>query len=431
MSLVNQNPLAPLAADLRSGKIALKDFYEHVFEMLDSVDSQVQAFVPEPGRRERVMADVAALEEKYPDPADRPPLFGIPFGVKDIFHVDGLPTQAGSQLPAEELTGKEAAYVTQFKKAGAIVLGKTVTTEFAYFDPGPTRNPHNLNHTPGGSSSGSAAAVAAGLIPLASGTQTIGSVVRPAAFCGVFGFKPTYGRINPAGVLYVSRSLDHVGLFTQDVAGMQLAASIVCKKWKPKKVSGKPVLGVPEGPYLKQAEPEALSAFETHLAKLELAGYTVKRIPALTDIEIIAKRHQELMAAEMAREHAKLYPKFKDLYRPRTAALIEEGLAVSDETLAAHRKAQLQFREDIQAQMKTEGIDLWVAPSAPGPAPEGIDATGNPKMNLPWTQSGLPSVNVPAGIAANGLPLGVQLVGLFGADEQLLAWSDGVMAVFS
>ena len=431
MSLVNKNPLAPLAADLRSGKISLNDFYEHVFEMLDTVDSQVQAFVPEPGRRERVMAEVAALEEKYPNPDDRPPLFGVPFGVKDIFHVAGLPTQAGSQLPADELTGKEAPYITQFKNAGAIVLGKTVTTEFAYFAPGPTRNPHNLEHTPGGSSSGSAASVAAGLVPLASGTQTIGSVVRPAAFCGVFGFKPTYGRINSEGVLYVSRSLDHVGLFTQDVAGMQLAASIVCENWQPATADRKPVLGVPEGPYLKQAEPEALSAFETHLAKMELAGYTIKRIPALLDIETIAHRHQKLMAAEMAREHAKLYPKYKDLYRPRTAGLIEEGLAVSDDALAAYRKAQLQFRADIQAQMKAEGIDLWVTPAAPGPAPEGIDATGNPKMNLPWTQSGLPSVNVPAGVAPNGLPLGVQLVGLFGADEQLLAWSDGVMAIFA
>ncbi len=431
MHLVNKNPLAPLAADLRSGKINLHDFYESVFRQLETVDSHVHAFVPEPGRRTRVMAAVVALEEKYPNPDDRPPLYGVPIGVKDIFHVDGLPTQAGSRLPAEELTAAEAPYITQLKDAGAIVLGKTVTTEFAYFAPGPTRNPHNLEHTPGGSSSGSAAAVAAGLVPLASGTQTIGSVVRPAAFCGVFGFKPTYGRINPEGVLYVSRSLDHVGLFTQDVAGMQLAAAVVCRDWQPADVAGKPVLGVPEGAYLKQAEPEALSAFETHLAKLELAGYTIKRIPALLDIEIIANRHQKLMAAEMAREHAELYPKFKDLYRPRTAALVEEGLAVDDDTLAAYRTAQSEFRAAIQQQMRDEGIDLWIAPSAPGAAPEGIGATGNPKMNLPWTQSGLPSVNVPAGVAANGLPLGVQLVGLFGADEPLLVWADGVMTVFA
>ncbi len=431
MSLVNKNPLSPLAADLRSGKIALKDFYEHVFEMLDTVDSQVQAFVPEADRKTRVMADVAALEEKYPNPDDRPPLYGVPIGVKDIFHVDGLPTQAGSKFPSEEITAAEATYVTQFKNAGAIVLGKTVTTEFAYFDPGPTRNPHNLEHTPGGSSSGSAAGVAAGLVPLASGTQTIGSVVRPAAFCGVFGFKPSYGRINSEGVLYVSRSLDHVGLFTQDVAGMQLAASIVCENWQPVESEQKPVLGVPDGPYLKQTEPEALSAFETQLAKLKLAGYTIKRIPAYADIVDIAARHQKLMAGELAREHADLYPKFKDLYRPKTRGLIEEGQGVSDEALAAYKDAQAKLRVEMEDKMRANGIDLWVAPSAPGPAPEGIGATGNPKMNLPWTQTGLPSVNVPAGIAPNGLPLGVQLVGHFNADEQLLAWSDGVMAVFA
>ena len=431
MSLVNKNSLAPLAADLRSGKIALKDFYKRVFDQLNTVDAEVHAFVPEKGRRKRVMADVAALEKKYPNPDKRPPLYGVPIGVKDIFHVDGLPTQAGSKFPTEEITGPEAIYVTQFKQAGAIVLGKTVTTEFAYFDPGPTRNPHNLGHTPGGSSSGSAAAVAAGLIPLASGTQTIGSVVRPAAFCGVFGFKPSYGRINSEGVLYVSRSLDHVGLFTQDVAGMELAASIVCKNWQSANADAKPVLGVPNGPYLKQTEPEALSAFETHLAKLELAGYTVKRVATFANIVNIAERHQKLMAGELAREHADLYTKFKDLYRPKTRGLIEEGQAVSDEALVAYKDAQAELRIEMEDKMRENGIDLWVTPAAPGPAPEGIGATGNPKMNLPWTQTGLPSVNVPAGIAPNGLPLGVQLVGHFNADEQLLAWSHDVMDVFA
>ena len=153
----------------------------------------------------------------------------MPVGVKDIFHAAGFETRAGSQLPPELLTGPEADAVGRLRAAGCLILGKTVTTEFAYYEPEPTRNPHNLAHTPGGSSSGSAAAVAAGLAPLALGTQTIGSVIRPAAFCGIVGFKPSYGRISPEGLIFFSPSLDHVGLFTQDVAGMSLAAAVLCE----------------------------------------------------------------------------------------------------------------------------------------------------------------------------------------------------------
>ena len=169
--------------------------------------------------------------------------------------------------------------------AGAVILGKAVTTEFAYFEPGPTRNPHNLEHTPGGSSSGSAAAVAAGLCQLAMGTQTIGSVIRPAAFCGVVGFKPSLDRIPSQGLVYFSRSIDHVGLFTQDVAGMQLAASVLCRDGKRRPAAGLPVLGVPEGAYLQRAEPDALEMFWQQVALLEAAGVAVRRVPALDDIE--------------------------------------------------------------------------------------------------------------------------------------------------
>ncbi len=432
MSLVNKNPLAPLAADLRSGKRSLDDYIEQVCTRLSEIEPQVQAFVPEPNRCERLRTEAEALQTRYPTPADRPPLFGVVMGVKDIFHVAGFPTQAGSKFPAEVLGGPEAPYITKLKQAGVLILGKTVTTEFAYFEPGPTRNPHNLAHTPGGSSSGSAAAVAAGLCPLASGTQTIGSVVRPAAFCGIVGFKPSYGRIDPTGVIFVSRSLDHVGLFTQDVAGMQLAAPVVCADWhKAEPSAAKPVLGVPEGEYLAQASDEALAAFEQHLRKLQAAGYEVRRVKTMNDIASIAKRHVELMAAEMAQEHAAWFPKYKTLYRPRTEALIQQGMDVDQETIAAHRKAQAQLRNTLQAQMQETGIDVWVTPAAPGPAPKGLHATGNPAMNLPWTQTGLPSITVPASRAKNGLPLGLQLVSQFMTDEALLAWADPIAKVFA
>src|SRR3970040_1828025 len=203
----------------------------NILEQIDVVEerfaereAEVRAFVPEESRFERLRREAKALLSRFPDSGERPPMFGVLIGVKDIFRVGGFPTRAGSRLPAEVFEGPEAEPVKKLKAAGTLVLGKTVTTEFAYFAPGPTRNPHNLAHTPGGSSSGSAAAVAAGLAPLARGPQTIGSIVRPAAFCGVVGFKPSFGRISTEGVIPLSPSLDHVGFFTQDVAGAQQGA---------------------------------------------------------------------------------------------------------------------------------------------------------------------------------------------------------------
>ncbi len=429
--LIASTPLAETAAALRSGALDLFQYLDALFARQEQVEPQVQAFVPEPDRRGRVMAQAQALLERYPQPGQRPPLFGIPIGVKDIFHAEGLLTRAGSNLPPDELTGPEAAVVAGFRRAGALVMGKTVTTEFAYFAPGPTRNPHNLAHTPGGSSSGSAAAVAAGLVPLAIGTQTIGSVIRPAAFCGVVGYKPSYNRIDPGGLLFFSRSADHVGLFTQDVAGMRLAASVACNGWdKTTEVVRKPVLGVPVGPYLEQACAEGLAAFAAQVDALRAAGYHVKEVPLFNNIADINRIHRQLIAAEFAQEHARWYAQFKELYRPRTAALIEEGMTVDPEAVADARDMQRLLREEVLHIMDVNAVDLWIAPAAPGPAPEGLNSTGDPIMNLPWTFIGLPAVTVPAGVAANGLPLGLQMVGPWMMDEELLAWAEDVQPLF-
>ncbi len=424
--LTQSAPLAKTAAALRSGELDLKTYLNQLLDRLEEVDAQVQALLPEENRRARLLQEADALAARYPNPAERPPLYGIPVGVKDIYRVDGFPTKAGSNVPPEALAGAEASSVTRLKNAGALILGKTVTTEFAYFEPGPTRNPHNLAHTPGGSSSGSAAAVAAGYCLLALGTQTIGSIVRPAAFCGVVGYKPSYNRSPSDGLLYVSRSLDHAGPFTQDVAGMALTASILCQDWQPAEVDTLPVLGVPEGAYLQQAEPEALQAFEAQLKKLQSAGYEVRRIPAMDDIEEISENHIDLMAGEMAREYAELYPKYKDLFRPRTVWLVEKGQQVSDERLEALKITQAELRQRLQTQMQEASVDLWVAPAAPGPAPEGLNATGSPAMNLPWTQAGMPALTVPAGKAANNLPLGFQMIAPYWQDEKLIAWAEAV-----
>ncbi|HIQ12082.1 MAG TPA: amidase [Caldilineales bacterium] len=429
--LIADAPLAETAAALRSGQLDLFEYLDQLFARLDAVEPQVRAFVEEPDRRDRVMADAQALADAYPQPGQRPPLFGVPIGVKDIFHVAGLPTQAGSNLPPEALTGEEAAVVRLFKAAGALIMGKTVTTEFAFFEPGPTRNPHNLAHTPGGSSSGSAAAVAAGEVPLAIGTQTIGSVIRPAAFCGVVGYKPSYHRIDPDGLIYFSPSADHVGLFTQDVSGMRLAAAAVCSAWdKDAKVVRKPTLGIPTGPYLEQASAEGLAAFRQQVERLRDAGYEVREIPHFNNITDINRIHRQLIAAEFAQQHARWFDAYRDLYRPRTVALIQEGREVPDEVVEEARDLQKLLREEVVHIMDVNGVDLWVTPAAPGPAPEGLNSTGDPIMNLPWTFLGLPAVTVPAGVARNGLPLGLQMVGAWMMDEEMLAWAEDVQALF-
>ena len=189
---------------------------DDVHARFEALEPSIQAFLPEDGRFERLRREARALCERHPDPAVRPPLFGCLAGVKDLFHVAGWPTRAGSRLPSDALRGEEADSVSRLKTAGALIVGKTVTTEFAHFAPGPTRNPRNPGHTPGGSSSGSAAAVAAGLCDIALGSQTIGSIVRPAAFCGVVGLKPTYDRISARGVIPLAPSLDHVGCLSPD-----------------------------------------------------------------------------------------------------------------------------------------------------------------------------------------------------------------------
>jgi Asp-tRNA(Asn)/Glu-tRNA(Gln) amidotransferase A subunit family amidase len=375
-------------------------------ERLEEADAPIRSLMPEPGRAERLEHAVST--------APAGPLRGVVVGVKDIFHVDGLPTTAGSTLPMEELAGPEAAAVSLLRSAGAVVLGKTVSTEFALFEPGPTRNPRNLAHTPGGSSSGSAAAVAAGHCPLALGSQTIGSVIRPAAFCGVVGYKPSYGRISTAGVIPLAESFDTIGLLAASVSWVERAAVVLCAAWQRGTGTQRPRLGIPDGPYLAQASAEALRVLD---------GLDATRVPLFDDIAALNAAHRRLLCFEMARHHARWFPRFADRYRPRTASAIRDGLKVADADAAAIRAGRAGVRARIHAAMDTSGVDVLVCPSAAGPAPAGLDSTGDPSMQLPWTHAGLPVMTLPWGTAANGLPLGLQLVARFMDDERLLAWA--------
>ncbi|MCA9935996.1 MAG: amidase [Ardenticatenaceae bacterium] len=418
----DMQPLLPLAHALRSGAQPLLAYLDELERRFAEREPIVQAFVPEDGRFHRLRREAQALLQHYPDPETRPPLFGVPVGVKDIFHVDSFVTRAGCKLPPDLFAGDEAPVVTRLKEKGALILGKTITTEFAFFAPGPTRNPHNPTHTPGGSSSGSAAAVAAGLSPLTLGSQTIGSVNRPAAYCGVVGYKPTYGRLPTDGILPLSPSVDTVGLFAADVSSLIALMPHLDAGWENDAAARPAVLGVPDGPYLAQAAPEGLAHFETVLARLQQAGFTIQRIPAMADFMEIDALHRDLVAAEAAQVHAGWYEQYANLYHPKTAALIQKGQTLSAERLRQGMNGRSAFRSVLHTLMDAHEIDLWLSPPAPGAAPAGLASTGDPVMNLPWTLAGLPTLTLPAGVSEAGLPMGLQLAARWGQDADLLAW---------
>lgn len=426
--LLAEAPLGELTRSLRTGRLNPTAVLESAHERFEGAESTVRAFVDEPAWA-HLEDELEDLQRSYPEPGGRPPLYGVPVGIKDIFHVDGLPTRAGADVPPQELAEPQGFAVTALEQAGAVVLGKTVTAEFAHFEPGPTRNPHAPAHTPGGSSSGSAAAVAAGLCPLALGTQTIGSVTRPAAFCGVVGVKPSDGRIPTDGVLPAAPSVDQVGYFTQDLAGAHLAAGVLCTNWRagtdPPSLG---TVGVIDGPYLDAATDEGRAQFRSHVDRLEANGLDVRRIELFPEIAAVNERHERLVAAEMALSHDELYPTYGDRYPDQTAELIEEGRAVPVGELSDARTSRDELRRAIHDRMDDTDLDVVVSPAAPGPAPESLDTTGDPIMNLPWTHAGVPTVTVPASRTDEGLPIGLQCATRFGDDERLLWWCRQIQA---
>lgn len=420
MKYISECSLSKIIFQLQNKELSPEKLIDELCDKLEKWDSKIKAFLPETNRRKRLQQDLKKLYQKFPDPRERPLFFGIPIGVKDIFQVDGFETKAGSNLPSEILQGKEAVVVSKLKQAGALIMGKTVTTEFAYLHPGATCNPHNFDHTPGGSSSGSAAAVAAGFCPLTLGTQTIGSISRPAAFCGITGFKPSFGRISTDGVIPFSRSADHIGFFTQDMEGSNIVASILCDNWVNDQtvIQRRLVLGIPEGKYLDQASSKILSAFFETVEKLKQKDFNIKSIPAFYNIDEINDNHKLMNAAEFAEVHKNWFKEYKNNYHQVLIDLIEKGRSVSTEVLNNAIKGRIQLREELEQLQKKNGIDLWISPSAPTTAPPGLNSTGDPAMNLPWTYAGVPTISIPFGLSEE-LPFGIQFAGNYYEDETL------------
>jgi Asp-tRNA(Asn)/Glu-tRNA(Gln) amidotransferase A subunit family amidase len=265
--------------------------------------------------------------------------------------------------------------------------------------------------------------VAAGLCPLALGTQTIGSVLRPASFCGVVGFKPSYGRISAEGVIPLSPSLDHVGFFTGNVEGAGLVASILCQGWKQGPELSRPVFGIPEGPYLEKAGEEGLSHFRRTCDKLSEAGFEIRSVHTFEDFKAIVERHETLETAEAAQVHRTWFSTYSELYHPKTAELIRKGQKIPLNLLDDYRGGREKLREGIMEVMGRNALMAFLAPAAIGPAPSGLESTGDPVMNLPWTHAGLPAISLPSGMNSEGLPLGLQVVGRWMDDETLLGWA--------
>jgi Asp-tRNA(Asn)/Glu-tRNA(Gln) amidotransferase A subunit family amidase len=350
----------------------------------------------------------------------RGPLHGVPVGIKDLIDTCDMPTAYGSPIYAGYQPAWDAACVALLRAAGAIILGKTVTTEFAMFTPGKTANPHHLAHTPGGSSSGSAAAVADNMVPLALGSQTAGSIIRPASFCGVVGYKPTHGQFAVAGIKALSQTLDTLGGMARSVADVALLrAALVGGPGRLPALERPPRIGLSRTPQWPHATAATREALDTASRRLATAGAEVSELVLPAEFEPLAAAQETIQifegarcfAYELTRHREQLSQKLLELLAPAegiTYAAYAEAMALAD---TCRRQLDSIFTD----------YDVLLVPSAPGEAPAGLEATGNPIFNRIWTLLHTPAVNLPGFQGPNGLPVGVQVIGPIGMDDRLLA----------
>lgn len=403
------------AALLARRELTAVDLVRACLDRIAEREPEVRAFV-------QLGADAALARARELDAgAVRGLLHGLPFGVKDLFDTFDLPTGYGSPIYAGQQPPADAAAVALCREAGAVLLGKTVTTELANMFPGVTRNPHKLGHTPGGSSSGSAAGVADGMLPLALGTQTAGSLIRPAAFCGVVGYKPTHNRVPKAGVKSLSETLDTVGGFARSVRDVALLGAVLtgdARLADPAafEQTAAPRIGWCQTPEWAQADADTQHAWAQAEKLLGGHGAALTLPDGLTGLVAVQKAVQ---AFETARSlsHERLH--HRDQLSAPLQALIADGLAISGERHALNLQTTASARQ--QAQALFGSFDVILAPSSIGEAPAGLDGTGDPLFCRSWTLLGLPCVHLPFARGSKGLPVGLQLVGAYGDDHRLLA----------
>ncbi|MFH0846836.1 MAG: amidase [Chloroflexota bacterium] len=411
--------LAPLIAKKELSPVAL---VKSCLGRIKALDEKIEAWalVDEECALERAKE----LEKELSPGKPRSPLHGIPIGIKDIFYTAGIVTEAGSLSLKGFVPTYDATVVIRLQEAGAVVLGKTQTTEFAYLDPAKTHNPWNLSHTPGGSSSGSAAAVASRMCPLALGSQTGGSTLRPAAFNGIVGFKAEYGRISTYGVVPLSFSMDHVGILARTVRDIALTFQVIAgfdvndshslnlpvpdaqsrlEREKP------PRLGLIREYFYDNADAGTRRETDSAVSRLQKAGAILNEVKLPPGFAETSDLNQLIMSVEAATYHEVMFSQRKNQYRPKISSLIEEGLAVPAVRYARALESRLRHRANI-APLFSE-VDALVTPGAPGIAPKDLTTTGSAVMQRPWSLTGLPSVSLPIGLGEAGLPLAIQLVG--------------------
>ena len=415
------------AADaVRSGAVSPVELTEACLARIRALDRAIRAWahVDEDGA-------LASARERLAEARAgrlRGPLHGVPVGVKDIVDVAGMPTTGGAKPFAHTRPTVDAPAVARLRAAGAIILGKTVTTEFAYRDPAPTRNPWNQAHTPGGSSAGSAATLAARMAPLAIGSQTVGSVLRPAAYCGVVGFKGTHGLTPVAGVIPLAWSLDHVGVLTRSVVDAALAMSVLAgRALEPQTVSAPRIALAPA--LLERASPEVAAHVQAVADALVRAGATVSKVELSASFRGIHAAGLTVLEVEAAAYHAPAFARHADDYSREMRSLIETGLRHAATAYVNANRARLAFRDDVMPLL--EAHDALLSPTAPGPAPAGLGSTGDGSFCAPWSNAGVPAISLPSGVAASGLPHAIQLVQAAGAEARLLgvaAWCERALA---
>jgi amidase len=368
--------------------------------------------------RDQALAEARSRDSEAP----RGPLHGIPIAVKDLIDTFDMPTAYGSPIYRGHRPAADASCVALARAAGAVVLGKTVTTEFATFTPGKTANPRNPAHTPGGSSSGSAAAVADGMAPLGFGTQTAGSVIRPASFCGVVGFKPSFGLINRAGIKPLSDTLDTVGVYARSVDDAAFFVGVLTERPALRHLlvpERAPRFGLYRTPMWEEAEPATAAALDHARQSLEHAGATVEELAIAPEHEGLTEAQDKIMGFETCRALADERIRHSAELSPRLAQLLDAGMAVGADEYDAARGLAARAREGLRPFFA--GYDAILTPAAPGEAPAGLGYTGNPVFNRMWTLLGTPCAALTAHWGDSGLPIAVQLVGRIEDDVRLMA----------
>ncbi len=426
----NNLSLTEAAHEIRAGHLSPLELTRACLAQIDTLDSTLKAWVTLD--REGAEQQARKLQEELANGHDRGPLHGIPIGLKDIIYTKNMRTTGGSKILQDFVPEYDATATARLRRSGAILLGKTATTEYACFDPAETCNPWNPNHTPGGSSSGSAAAVAARMCPAALGSQTGGSISRPAAYCGTVGLKATHGRVSLHGVLPVSFSLDHVGPITRSVADAALllqsiagpdpqdpvSASVPTTDYRVRPPARPPRIGLLRSYFLETASSDMQTATEQAAHTLQSAGAQIQNVELPDSFASVHQLHRILMIAEAAEYHAEQFQTRREDYRPGLRSMIEEGLTLSAVDYARARYHQLRFKSEIRSAFSN--VDLLLTPATPAPAPEGLASTGNPAFNSPWSYAGLPTVVLPVALSPQGLPIAIQLIAPAFSETDLL-----------